>query len=491
MNFHTFANRMKKAIIFLLFSCLSTIPIAAQDKIDYKAELFSSVGSGNYTPFWMTSNTYGVVPLKTNNAYLRTAFTWKHSLSEDWLLETGVDLVGATNHTSNIWMQQLYADISFRQVKLSIGSKERYNSMLDQRLSVGDFDYSGNARPLPEINFSLPEFTIVPLTKEILRFKADFALGKSLENKYIRETKPEGANYSLDVLWHHKSLFLKLEDPREQFPFSLLFGLEHAVQWGGWTCYENFGKLPDSIKDCLRVILGKQGGDNALDGDQVNVLGNHQGTYNIKLGYKHPLFEIAVYKQHYFDDNSGMEYANWQDGIWGIETEFLHLSHIKKIVLEFFQTTNQSGPMHFLGYGPSRDVRGGGDDDYYNHDFYHSGWSYFGRGLGNPLITSPGYNDDNALYFRNNRIKAVHFGVAGNILPIVDYRILLTGMQSWGRMRMPFLERKDNFSFLMECNYKKLPKWELGLQLAADNGDIYGNNWGISLKIARIDSFSF
>jgi hypothetical protein len=477
-------------VCFFMFFCLLVVPSFAQNKIDYKAELFTVLGQGDYTPFWITSNTYGVVPLKSNNAYLRTALSWDQMLSEDWKLEAGVDLITATNHTSDVWIQQFYADISFQQVKLSIGSKERYNSMLDRKLSVGDFDYSGNARPIPEVYFSVPEFTIVPLTKEIFRFKADFALGKAFENKYIRETKPQGADYSLDVLWHHKSLFFKLEDPREQFPFSLLFGLEHAVQWGGWTSHKSFGKLPGSIKDCLRVILGKQGGDNALEGDQVNVLGNHQGTYNIKLGYKHPLFEMALYKQHYYDDNSGMEYANWRDGIWGVEAEFFRQSYVKKIVLEYFQSTNQSGSMHFLEYNSSRDVRGGGDDDYYNHDFYFSGWSYFGRGLGNPLITSPEYNDDNALYFKNNRIKAIHLGVRGDITSSIDYRVLLTGMQSWGRMREPFLERKDNFSALLECNYN-FSKWKFGLQLAVDDGEIYNNNWGISLKIARIKSFSF
>jgi len=476
---------MKKAIVFLLFFCLSTIPVAAQNKIDYKAELFSSVGSGDYTPFWITGNTYGIVPLKVNNGYLRAALSWNRSLSADWSLEAGADLLAAANHTSNIWVQQLYTDISFRNLKLSIGSKERYNSMLDRELSVGDFDYSGNARPIPEINFSFPRFTLVPFTKDRLLFKADFAVGKSFENNYIRETKPEGAGYSLDVLWHHKSLFFKLEDPQERFPFTLLFGLEHAVQWGGWTNYKDFGTLPGSYKDLLRVIAGKQGDANALDSDQINVLGNHQGTYNVKVAYKHKSFEAALYKQHYFDDNSGMEYANWRDGIWGIETEFHGQPYVKKVVLEYFQSTNQSGPMHFLEYGDVQNARGGGDDDYYNHDFYYSGWSYFGRGLGNPLITSPAYNKDNALYFKNNRIKAVHLGITGSVLPVLDYRLLLTGTQSWGRMRAPFLERKDNFSFLMECNYTKLPGWELGFQLAADNGDIYGNNWGISLKVIR------
>jgi hypothetical protein len=474
----------------LLFFSLS---LSAQSGVTYRLETFGSLSSGNYTPFWLNSNTYGVVPLKTNNGYLRSDVSWKNAFSDDWKFEAGIDLIAATNHTSSIWVQQLYGDISFRKIKLSIGSKERYNSMLNKRLSTGDMNYSMNARPIPEVNFSIPEYMTVPFTKDILQLKADFAVGKSWDNNYIEETKQKTAPYAKDILWHHKSLFFHMEDPEGSFPFVFTFGLDHAVQWGGWTSYSEFGDLPHSPKDFLRIVLGKQGGESAVDGDQINVLGNHQGTYNLKFGYKHRLFETTFYKQHYFDDNSGMEYANWRDGIWGTEIKFLNQSYLKQIVLEYIQTTNQSGPMHFLDYDPDRNVRGGGNDDYYNHDFYYSGWSYYGRTLGNPLLTSPEYNTDNALFFKNNRIKAVHLGMEGNVTPEIDYRTLFTGMQSWGRMRRPFLDRKDNFSMLIECNYQsdRLRNWALRVQIALDKGDLYEDNFGVSMKITKSGAFSF
>ena len=473
-----------------LFLSFSPTFLLAQDTIAYKMETFGSLSSGDYTPFWMTSNTFGMVPLKTDNGYLRTSACWNHSFSKKWKLKAGVDLIGVFNHSSSIWVHQLYADISFQKIKLSIGSKERYSSMLDRELSSGDMNFSTNARSIPEANLSIPEYMTVPFTNEILKFKADFAVGKSFDNDYILDTKPTNANYAKDILWHHKSLFFQLNDPECQFPVFLVLGLEHAVQWGGWTTYQNFGKIPHSFKDFLKVISGKSGGEGTVDGDQMNVLGNHQGTYNLKLGYKSKSFIASVYKQHYFDDNSGMEYANWRDGIWGVEITSLQQTYLKKIVLEYIQTTNQSGPMHFLGYDGSRNVRGGGNDDYYNHDFYYQGWSYFGRAIGNPLLTSPEYNQDNTLHFKNNRVKAIHLGLEGNVSSEISYRTLLTSMQSWGRMSAPFLKRKDNFSALLECNYNS-PKWRFGLQLAVDHGDIYNNNWGVSLKIARINSFSF
>jgi hypothetical protein len=214
---------------------------------------------------------------------------------------------------------------------------------------------------------------------------------------------------------------------------------------------------------------------------------------NVKLGYKSADFKAAIYKQHFYDDNSGLEYANWRDGIWGGEITFSNQTFLEKMVLEYMQTTNQSGPMHFLAYDKDRHVRGGGNDDYYNHDFYISGWSYFGRGLGNPLLTSPEYNDDGALHFKNNRLKSVHLGAEGKITPSFSYRTLFTGMNAWGRMYFPFLEKKNDFSTLIECNYgpEKWAGWKIGLQLAFDKGNLYGNNFGCSLKVSKSGIIEF
>jgi hypothetical protein len=365
---------------------------------------------------------------------------------------------------------------------------------LDKNLSQGDFCYSGNARPIPEINIHFPDFTTIPYTKGVLQFKADFAVGKSLDNDYILRTKNPNTDYAIDLLWHHKSLYFKLDDPEEKFPLNLTFGLNHSVQWGGWTSLQDFGEQPKSFKDFIRIVLGESGDANAMEGDQINVLGNHQGTIDVKLGYKAHDFQAAVYKQHFYDDNSGLEFANWRDGIWGAEMTLENQSFLKKIVLESLQTTNQSGPFHFLFYDAGLlHPRGGGNDDYYNHDYYISGWSYFGRSLGNPLLTSPEYNDDGTLHFKNNRLKSIHLGMDGKIISKLSYRTLFTGMYAWGTMNSPFLEKKNNFSALIECNYEpeKWNDWKIGFQWAFDKGSLYGDNFGCSLKVSKSGIIGF
>ncbi len=474
----------KTFFIFIIsFYCLHSF---AQDSLIYRIDAFASFASKDITPFWIANNTYGTVPLHSNNMYGRGDIVWKHHFNKDLQIQSEVDIEGATQHSSSFFIQQLYSSLSYKSLCLTFGSKEYYNSMLYKNLSIGDFSYSPNARPIPEINLSIPEFTAIPYTNGILLVKGDFAVGKSTDSHYTERTKQPGEDYAIDILWHHKSLFFQLQDPKQHFPLSLTFGLMHAVQWGGWTSEEGLGELPHSFNDFIKIVLGEGGGEDASVGEQINVLGNHQGTYNIKIGYKASDFDIAAYKQHYFDDKSGMEYSNWRDGIWGMECALNKFSYLKKIVFEYFNTTNQSGPMHFLNHDRPN-TRGGGNDDYYNHTQYISGWSHWGRSIGNPLMTSPEYSKDGILYFQNNRINALHLGVEGNIIPALSYRMLATGMYSWGRMSYPFPEKKTDFSTLLECSYvnPEWKGWKFTIQAAFDQGSLYSDNIGCSIKISK------
>jgi hypothetical protein len=185
-----------------------------------------------------------------------------------------------------------------------------------------------------------------------------------------------------------------------------------------------------------------------------------------------------------------MEFANWRDGNWGIECSFSKQSFLKKIVLEYIQTTNQSGPFHFpfrKEFPQETKVRIGGADNYYNHGYYTSGWSHFGHAIGSPLLTSPEYNRDGMLGFKDNRIKALHGGLKGSFSSGFLYRVLGTAKYGYGRIGMPFLKRLYALSGLVECSYicPKSKGWEFGIQFAVDKGSIYDNNIGCLFRIAK------
>ena len=72
------------------------------------------------------------------------------------------------------------------------------------------------------------------------------------------------------------------------------------------------------------------------------------GSEHLKITYKHKNFSISAYLENYYDDFSGMGKQNGLDGLWGIEYKTKRTQGINNIVLEYYQTTNQSGPMHDL-----------------------------------------------------------------------------------------------------------------------------------------------
>lgn len=473
-----------------------SVPVHAQspaeqelqpEKTGYRIEAFGSVAKEHNTPFWMVSNRYGVVPLEAGNGYLRAGVfhSQRFGSGKHFYWNAGIDLLGAAPRYRNIYVQQLFGEIGYRNILLSIGSKENYTSLWDRDLSTGDMVYSANARPIPEINLSLPRFVTVPLTKGWLGLRGDFAVGKSFDSDYLEHVAATNQIYVRHVLWHHKSLYLQITDSRADKPFSAIIGVQHWAQWGGASTNPSLGKQPRSFKDFLRIVMCREGGSDASASDRINALGNHYGSFDLKVSYRREAWAAHAYWQHYFEDKSGIEYANVRDGLWGVEVELKNFRWLRKVVLEYFDTRNQSGPMHFIIY--DRPARGGGADQYYNNGEYTTGVSYFGRGLGNPLITSPEYNGDGTLAFKNNRVTTYHFGAQGALSDVIDYRLLFSVMNSWGTTYQPFADSKKGLSGLAEIIYRPscLAGWEFKGSVAADARSWYGRNIGVGISVAK------
>ena len=74
------------------------------------------------------------------------------------------------------------------------------------------------------------------------------------------------------------------------------------------------------------------------------------GSEHIRMTYRHEDFSISAYLENYYDDFSGMGKLNGFDGLWGIEYKSNHKQAINGFVLEYYQTTNQSGtPAGYTG----------------------------------------------------------------------------------------------------------------------------------------------
>lgn len=484
---------IKKSTILLSFIGLSSFTIYAQEieqetnRIDAKVETLGTFSSGDNSPFWLTNNTYGLGSVDKNKQYVRTAAFANKQLSDRWKISGGLDLVGARNLESNFFLQQIYADISYRSLNLSIGMKERNVSFKNQDLFSGAMTLSNNARPIPQVEAGFTDFEPVPFTNGLLKIKGGISYGWYADDDFTLKNAGD-QHYALDVLYHRKYMFLKFE---KNNPWSFIFGLEMDTQFGGDFYID--GKYRDSspskLKDFFKVLIPMAGGSDSNNTDQVNIVGNYYGSWHFMANYKKEDYAIKAYHEHFFEDHSGMFFKNMPDGIYGLEFNLNKKRPVSSILFEYIHTKNQSGP--FL-YDKTEEipVQVSAGDNYYNHFDYIS-ISNHGFTQGSPLLTSPIYNKGTSLRVKNSRISAFHVGIGGYILDDLQYRLLLTSSRSWGTSFIPTRNIKNQFSSLLEMTYtpKKLVGWKFSGALAYDDSSMIGDNFGFQLKLSK--SFGF
>jgi len=505
-----------KRFIGLGWVCLFFIHSYGQiSNTTYRAETFGSVATGVHTPFWMNTHRWGVTTLDANNFYVRGGLFHEQTIDRNWSFETGMDVIGG-NHSpyGNVWVQQLYGRLNWKKLRLDIGLREDYLSLLNPRLSSGDYVHSNHSRPLPQIRGSLPDFLLIPLTKGNLYVKVDFAVGAHLDGKWIENrARPTSHEYAKNVLSHDKSLYLRWGNIDTKTRQQLTFGLLHRALWGGTLTVEDWDNPGTftvfnqkiTLDSFLRVVLARRGGANSSPGDQSYVAGHHWGIYLLKYDYKLKNDQrISAYIQHmfedksgminfdFFDDNSGIVLQNYPDNLYGLEWRSSKKTIISGIVFEYIYTKQQSGTMHFHGYlSDDHDIPNGiknGNDDYYDNVEYISGPSHFGKTQGTPFFLSPEYNTDGSVNFKGNRIKAFHLGLEGYFNPSLQYRLLLSTGQNWGRFYQPFTYVHKGFASKFELTYT-LPKpvcMDVRFETGYDTGDFFGGKtFGAGVTLSK------
>lgn len=477
----------------MIISCLMLIvPVSLQAQfekgLNYKIETSATVSGGENTPFWLVANKYGLSSIRKNNAYLDAGIFRDMEKDKKFSYAFGLELVGASRFTSEFFVQQAYADVRYSWLQLSVGSKERGNEMKNDQLSSGGMTFSTNARPIPQMRLSIPEYVAFPWTKNWLHIKGHIAYGMYTDDGFQQSfTEGYAAKYTKNTLYHSKAAFVKIEN--EKSPVSVELGIEMAAQFGG-DCYYPDGtviRTPNKLKDFLRVFVPSGGGSDSSGSDQINILGNHVGSYSAAVGYQFPTWKVKAYYEHFFEDRSGMTltYGMWKDCLTGLEVTLPKNPFVKSVVGEFIYTKHQSGAFHYLGGGgdfPSFT----GNDNYYNNGQY-AGWEHWGQGLGNPLLTAPIYNKNGELAFESNRVKGFHIGLNGSPTSEIDYRIMVSVVKHWGTYATPYSTIRRNQNGLLEVTYKpgKIQGWSFTLAGAVDGGNKLGDSWGGMLTIRK------
>ena len=466
-------NSFYKYLLLISITLLLS-PISFAQKVDGYAEFGSTLHTGDNVPLWQSSLQHGFSSLK-NSTYLRGGAFFKNTINS-WKFDAGVDMGVAYGFKSTFLLQEAYADMRYKWIGAWAGLREIESPLLNQQLSSGGLTWSGNARPLPQIAIGI--FDYIYLCRW-LQFKAELSYGWFTDGHYLKEHLRVNHEFVKKVKYHHKSFFFRFGKPRSKWHFDL--GVTLDDQFGGHIVDLNgefIEDLGNGVKDYLGALIPINGGEGEYFG------GNFLGSEHFKLTYSHNDYSISAYLENYFDDLSGMGKQNGMDGLWGIEFKTNKRQSINGLVVEYYQSTNQSGPLHGLDFSDA--LKTGGADDYYNH-FAYMGWSHWGMGNGTPLVAAPLYNGTGDLRFLLNRVKAVHLAWKGDFARDWSYRAKMTFNRTWGTPFRPTIDILDNFSSLVEFEYypHQLKYWNFKASAAFDTGNIYGDNLGFQIKIHK------
>lgn len=421
-------------------------------------------------PFWLHSNTAGFLDDSTVFANrLNTHWASSDRTKGVFSFEFGVSPFFKINEDkAKVYLHELFFLGRWNSyVSLSLGRQEAPTRYQGLSSSNGDFMFSKNTSPIPGVVLETDPY--LWLWGRKLGVRAAFG-------EYLLDDQRAVRNTQL----HYKALGLR----HEFSPFYLEYGLQHAAQWAG-------DDRPKSFLDYLRVVSARGGGQDALEGEQRNVLGNHLGAYFLRFGYQFSDERLVeFYWNHFFEDGSGREFLNFPDGFYGIYIELKkEPSILEALVFEFIHTKKQSGPLHDTLDEQGNIVILKGRDNYFGNGFYRSGWTYQGRTIGIPLIRP--VSADPVITLENNRLYAFHLGATGGFFAKtlnLRYELRSTFSRNFGTFNRPVETPENIYSLGLRLTKEENTSIpfdifaESGFDIRSQSKDLMGVALGISKR---------
>ena len=487
--------------------------------LTYRFETVGMAGKGDYAPFWHTSNRQGLPSTNPNNGYMHFATLGSMLLPSGFGMGYGMDLGIGAGLQSNWFVHQLYIDLDYKWLGMSIGMKERWGELKNPHLSTGGLTWSGNSQPIPQIRIGIPEYTRIPLLGSWFSVKGYAGYGRFTDDNWRKSwaEKASGTPEFIDnILFHSKAIFIKTGDT-ERFPLEMTLGIEMGSMFGGTLHnmtmygqkYDEYN-LPSGPRAFWEALLpfnkaGEQGWEN----------GNTLGSWHLAFDFTRNEWHARAYYEHFFEDHSSMLGAelktnragerelisygfkrNWFDGLFGLELNLPDGYPVSNVVLEYLCTRGQCGSV--CNVDAMQTERIDGRDGMYIHSKYLS-YTHWGYSIGTPVLLSPIYNQspekldgsimEGNLYYRSNRVRSFHLGIDGRATEKIDYRLMATHTRHWGTYYVPFEKVENITSMLLECFYwtGDAYSWKIGLSFAFDlNDGNLMNNKGVMISLSKL-----
>ncbi|MCM4158751.1 capsule assembly Wzi family protein [Antarcticibacterium flavum] len=406
--------------------------------------------SGEESPFWMHSNQRGRMNELSNVSSLLGGIA-SYNITENARFSLGAGVLYQDGYIDDLQLDEAYLGFQNTWLAVHVGRKQRADLYRGLSATNENIIWSLNARPMPGISLR---------TTRPVMFWPEAGLGFQAS---LEEFITDDDRHVQDTRVHHKSFHLVLDKPK----FQVSVGLEHFAQWAGTS--PTFGKLPGSFDDYLRVFSGKEGSDD-VEGQEVNALGNHLGSYVAGVKTSIQNYNVEFIYNHIFEDGSGRRLGNTPDGRYGIFiTDKEPGKWVDAFMYEFFYTKHQSRTSSGTD----------GADNYFNNNLYRSGWTYENRILGVPFI----FLDEERFRVINNIVAAHHVGISGKGFNM-PYRLLTSYRKNYGAKGGGQL-RSDILSTYLDLNvYQSI--LNVYLLLGADFSTIASPNFAAGVQVSRV-----
>lgn len=392
---------MAKRLLLLIFFFTSNLQA---QYFDYSAalNLQGVFSSQEHSPFWLHSNQRGRVDELTSLAAW-TNTSAKYFIYPDVYLESGIGVAFKNGYRNRFYLDDYYVSYTSNRLEAFIGRKQKEEFYQGLSAANKNILWSLNARPLPGVGFEIKK--PVSLWKSGgLAFKASWEEYMTDDDRYVDNLRV-----------HHKSFHFVFNKLRN---FELIFGIQHFAQWAGIS--PDYGRLPQNLRDYMNVLIGKEGEDD-VQGEEANALGNHLGSYEVYLNTSLSHYDVQLIYNTLFEDNSGRVLGNTPDGRYGVyivDREEGRIKWVNTLLYEFYYTRDQS----------KNTPTGDGKDNYFNNNLYRSGWTYENRILGAPFFLL----DEQRFRVAHNSLRIHHLGMAGTALYTYPYQFLVSYREQYG-----------------------------------------------------------
>jgi len=425
------------------------------------------------TPFWLHANTNASVPLNGSFVAGQVGIFRKYNSYNPRILQwsAGAEIVTYTGIKNDIFFSDLYAAVKLGPIELSIGQRKEHVGLSDSVLSSGPIALGNNARPFPKIHLFTPRFVNIIPGSDIIAVNLSYSDGilgpAAVQYGNVNEVSR--------IYLHQKSMYARLGG--ENWLLNFFAGFNHQAIWGGEDKIFSGGLKRSKAYEY--VVFGKPWLRSRV--------GNHFGTIDLAVELKTNTGNFFLYRQSIYEDGSLVNFSNIADGLNGLRFKRKNTDpadrsfKINTALIEFLYTKNQGGAIFDYDAGIF------GNDNYFNHYVYKQGWSYRGRSLGTPLISSQTLTRENLQkdpsgFTNNNRVAAFHTGINASWK---NCNILFKGTYSknYGSYNIPFTTPLSQTSFLLALE-KTVSFWKksiVSLSIASDIGQLYPNNSAVSV----------